>query len=55
MKKKINPNWVNKYFRVRYSSKDPEINEILLDQWVSDTVEIEAAGFEIRAKRHSKE
>ncbi|MDO6818984.1 hypothetical protein [Zobellia sp. 1_MG-2023] len=42
---------VNKYFKVRYSSKNPEINEILLDEMITDASAVEAAGFKLKSKK----
>ncbi|WP_158976410.1 hypothetical protein [Cellulophaga sp. L1A9] len=46
----VYPGWVGKHFKVQYSSKDPEINEILLDKPVYDTVRIKKAGFVIKVQ-----
>ena len=35
----------NRYFKVQLSTKNPEINEILFDVEILDTLEIEKAGF----------
>ncbi|SHK02845.1 hypothetical protein [Pseudozobellia thermophila] len=48
--KEVNSIWVNKYFKVRYSSKNPEINEILLDEMITDPKAVEAAGFKLKSK-----
>jgi len=48
---KIYPGWVGKHFKVQYSSKDPEINEIFLDKPVYDTVRIKKAGFVIKVQK----
>ncbi|WP_299434919.1 hypothetical protein [uncultured Maribacter sp.] len=45
---------VNKFFRVKYSSKDPEINELVLARPVYDTVLIKNAGFTIKKKKKKK-
>ncbi|WP_405266881.1 hypothetical protein [Cellulophaga sp. Ld12] len=48
---KIYPGWVGKHFKVQYSSKDPEINDLLLSKPVYDTVLIKKAGFVIKVQK----
>lgn len=45
LRNRISKSLLNKFFRLKYSSKNPNINDILLDQQVTDTVQIRAAGF----------
>ncbi len=46
----VYPGWVGKHFKVQYSSKDPEINNLLLSKPVYDTVRIKKAGFVIKVQ-----
>ncbi|OWW24545.1 hypothetical protein B4Q04_14605 [Zobellia sp. OII3] len=49
-REKIDKFLVNKYFKVKYSSKNPEINEILLDEMITDPKAVEAARFKLKSK-----
>ncbi len=51
IKGEANISWVNKYFRIRYSTKNPKINEVMLDQKITDTTAIKAAGFTLPKKK----
>jgi hypothetical protein len=37
--------YLNKYFRVEFSSKNPNYSNIFLHQEISDSLEIKKAGF----------
>ena len=50
-REKIDKFLLNKYFKVKYSSKNPEINEILIDEMVTDASAVEAAGFKLKSKK----
>ena len=44
----VNKFWINKYFKVKYSSEDPEINDILIDEMITDAEAVKAAGFKLK-------
>ncbi|WP_289064233.1 hypothetical protein [uncultured Zobellia sp.] len=50
-REKIDKFLINKYFKVKYSGKNPEINEILLDEMVTDASAVEVAGFKLKSKK----
>jgi hypothetical protein len=45
---------LNRYFKVQYSSKNPEINDILLNKPIYDTLLIKKAGFVIKKKKEKR-
>lgn len=46
--------YLNRFYKIRYSSKNPSSSEILLDSVVSDTILIKKAGFSLLKKKKNR-